>query len=109
MINDVQREKRDAMLNALDEHFSGTGATWTRPQGGLYLWLTLPEGADAVAARDTILARDDVGYLPGPGFAPDGVSGRNCLRLCFGYNTPDEIKEGIGKLAAGFRREGLIA
>ena len=51
---------------------------------------------------------DDVGYLPGNNFAADGVSGKNCLRLCFGYNTPAEISEGIAKLAAAFRREGVL-
>jgi 2-aminoadipate transaminase len=108
VINDIQREKRDTMLAALDEQF-GDGASWSRPDGGLYLWLKLPEGTDAAAVRDKILATDDVGYTAGPIYAADGVSGRNCLRLCFGYNTPAEIQEGIARLAAGFRREGLMA
>lgn len=107
-INDIQRAKRDAMLAALQEHFGDTGATWSKPQGGLFIWLQLPEGADAVAARDKVFDAVDVGYLPGPGFSPDGVSGRNCLRLCFGYNTPAEIGEGITKLAGAFRAEGMI-
>jgi len=49
-----------------------------------------------------------VGYHPGPLFAPDGVAGANCLRLCFGYNTAEEITEGIGQLATAFRAKGLI-
>jgi 2-aminoadipate transaminase len=106
-INDIQRAKRDAMLAALQEHFDN-GATWSRPQGGLFIWLKLPEGADVVQVRDKILEIDDVGYIPGPHFAPDGVSGKNCLRLCFGYNTPEEIQEGIARLAAAFRREGVL-
>jgi 2-aminoadipate transaminase len=68
----------------------------------------LPEGADTAAVRDKILETDDVGYHPGNNFAPDGVSGKNYLRLCFGYNTPEEIGEGIRRLAAAFRREGLL-
>jgi len=107
-INDVQLEKRDAMLAALDEHFNEEGVSWSRPQGGIFIWLKLREGVDAAAIRDHILATDDVGYLPGNNFAADGVSGKNCLRLCFGYNTPEEIGEGIGKLAAAFRREGVM-
>ncbi|MEZ4862023.1 MAG: PLP-dependent aminotransferase family protein [Caldilineaceae bacterium] len=107
-INDIQRGKRDAMLAALEAHFGGTGSTWSKPKGGLFIWLQLPAGADAVAVRDKVLETADVGYLPGPGFSPDGVSGRNCLRLCFGYNTPAEIGEGIAKLAAAFRVEGMI-
>lgn len=107
-INDVQLEKRDAMLAALDEHFRADGVRWSRPQGCIFIWLQLREGVDAAAIRDKILTTDDVGYLPGSNFAADGVSGKNCLRLCFGYNTPEEIGEGIGKLAAAFRREGVL-
>lgn len=107
-INDIQRLKRDAMLAALEENFSGTGATWSRPQGGLFIWLQLPEGKDVVKIRDKVLETADVGYLAGPLFAPDGVSGKNCLRLCFGYNQPDEIREGIARLAQAFRKEGAL-
>lgn len=108
-INDIQRGKRDAMLAALHEHFSNTGATWSKPKGGLFIWLKLPASADAVAMQAKVLETADVGYLPGPGFSPDGVAGRNYLRLCFGYNTPAEITEGIGRLAQAFRAEGMIA
>jgi len=107
-INDVQLEKRDAMLAALDEHFSEPGVSWSRPQGGIFIWLKLREGVDAAAIRDKILATDEVGYHPGSNFAADGVSGKNCLRLCFGYNTPEEIGEGIAVLAAALRREGVL-
>ncbi len=107
-INDIQKQRRDAILAALDEYFPASATRWSRPQGGLFIWLQLPEGADTVAARDRILDEYDVGYHPGPQFAPDGVAGRNCLRLCFGYNAPEEIAEGIQRLAAGFRAEGLI-
>jgi 2-aminoadipate transaminase len=107
-IVDIQREKRDAMLHALAEHF-GQEATWSHPQGGLYLWVTLPEGADVVAVRDKILQTDDVGYLPGTNFAADGRSGRNMMRLCYGYCTPEQIREGIAALARGLRREGVLA
>lgn len=107
-INDVQCEKRDAMLGALEEHFSGTGSRWSRPDGGLFIWLQLPEGADAASIRDKVLEQADVGYLAGPNFAPDGISGKNCLRLCFGYNPPAEIREGIARLAGAFKQENLI-
>lgn len=107
-INEVQQGKRDAMLAALDEHFTADGVSWSRPQGGIFIWLKLRAGADAAAIRDSVLATDDVGYHPGNNFAADGVSGKNCLRLCFGYNTPEEIGEGIARLAAAFRREGVL-
>ena len=102
----VLRTKRDAMLAALGENF-GTAAKWSRPNGGLYVWLEMPEGADLVAARDNAFDAD-VGYSAGNVFAPDGVSGTNMARLCFGYNTPDEISEGIARLAEVFEREGML-
>lgn len=106
-INDVQRAKRDAMLAALGENF-GSSATWSRPEGGLFIWLQMREDADITAIRDKVLDTADVGYQAGPLFAPDGVSGRNYARLCFGYNTPDEIHEGIARLAEAFEKEGVL-
>ena len=49
-----------------------------------------------------------MGYHPGPMFSPDGVSGKNYARLCFGYNTPAEIREGIGRLAEVFDKAGMF-
>lgn len=106
-INDIQRSKRDAMVDALGEHFSG-GATWLRPEGGLSLWVKFPDGTDVVPMRNKVLDNYDVGYVPGVGFAPDGVSGKNYMRLSFGFNTPSEIHEGIGRLAEAFRAEGVL-
>jgi 2-aminoadipate transaminase len=106
-INDIQRPKRDAMLAALDKHF-GTGAKWSHPQGGLFIWLQMPEGTDVAKISNKVLDSADVGYHPGNRFAPDGVSGKNCLRLCFGYNTPEEIQEGIARLAKAFEKEGIL-
>ena len=106
-INTIQINKRDTMLLALEQHF-GEAATWSRPQGGLFLWVKLPETVDVASIRDKILEATDVGYLPGTAFASDGVSGKNYLRLCFGYNTPTEITEGIVRLAKAFRQEGVL-
>ena len=50
----------------------------------------------------------DVGFHPGPRFAPDGVSGKNYARLCYGYNTPEEIHEGVARLAEVFDKQRLI-
>lgn len=107
-INAIQRRKRDSMLRALEQNF-GDGATWTRPQGGLFVWVKLPATADVVSIRNQVLADTDVGYLPGTAFASDGVSGKNYLRLCFGYNTPEEITEGVARLAGAFRKAGALA
>ena len=94
------------MLAALGENF-GSSATWNRPDGGLYLWLQMRQNADLAAAREKALAAD-VGYQDGTLYAPDGVSGRNYARLCFGYNTPEEIHEGIARLAEVFGGEGML-
>jgi 2-aminoadipate transaminase len=100
------RAKRDAMLAALGESF-GSAATWSRPDGALYVWLQMPEGADLLAMQQRALDAE-VGYHPGPLFAPDGVSGKNFARLCFGYNTPAEIHEGIARLAEVLDRAGML-
>jgi 2-aminoadipate transaminase len=104
-IRAILREKRDAMLSALGEYFPPS-CQWSKPKGGLFIWLTLPEGVDAGPLREKALAAD-VGYLPGVFFSPAGEA-KNCLRLCFGFNTPDEIKEGIRRLAEVFEREGAF-
>ncbi|MDP3061750.1 MAG: PLP-dependent aminotransferase family protein [Chloroflexota bacterium] len=101
----ILREKRDAMLSALGEYFPPS-CKWTKPKGGLFIWLTLPEGVDASAFREKALDAD-VGYMPGVNFSPSGQA-KNSLRLCFGFNTPDEIKEGIRRLAEVFEREGAF-
>ena len=106
-LTDVLRGKRDAMLAALGESF-GSAATWTVPSGGMYVWVTMPEGTDASAALSVALDAG-VAYQPGHIFAPDGVSGKNCFRLTFGYNSLEEIHDGIGLLAEVFTREGVFA
>ena len=105
-INDILRVKRDSMLAALGENF-GSGATWSRPDGGMYIWLRMPEGVDLQSVQEKALDAD-VAYWSGSPFAPDGVSGRNHARLCFGYNTTEEIHEGIARLAAVFEKEGIL-
>ena len=106
-VNGIQRVKRDAMVAALGENF-GSEATWSNPPGALFVWLQMAEDADLVSIRGDVLDRYDVGYNPGPLFAPDAASGRTRARLCFGYNTPEEIHEGIARLAEGFAREGAL-
>lgn len=105
-INAVQRVKRDAMLSALGENF-GSEAEWSRPEGGLYIWLELREHADLVNAQEAAWDAG-VGYQAGPVFCPDGVSARNYARLCYGYNTADEIREGVARLADALTREGHL-
>ena len=104
--NPLLKEKRDAMDRALTEHFTECGATWSRPQGGCYTWLTMPEGTDITAVRDEVF-EEGVGYLGGPAFAPNG-DGTNCARLCFAFESPQKNYDGITRLAELFGKRGLM-
>jgi 2-aminoadipate transaminase len=96
-IREVYGERRNAMLAALARHFPQE-ARWTRPSGGLFLWLTLPEGLDSTALLKTALAEERVAFVPGACFFPKGGGERTC-RLNFSYAGPDVIEEGIRRLA----------
>lgn len=104
--NPLLKEKRDAMDRALTEHFTDCGAKWSKPEGGCYTWLTMPEGTDIAAIRDEVF-EDGVGYIAGPNFAPNG-DGQNCARLCFAFETPQKNYDGIAKLASLFAKRGLM-
>ena len=93
---ELYKGKRDLLLNLLEEHMPD-GVKWTHPEGGLFLFLTMPEGFDAVKFYDTALDAG-VAYVAGEFFHPDG-SGRNTMRLNFSFMTHERIKEGIKLLA----------
>ncbi len=89
-------ERRDAMLDALEAHMP-EGTTWTRPEGGFFVWVTLPEGFDTAAMLPrAVTAR--VAYVPGNAFYADGFGSRQ-MRLSFCFPTPERIVEGIRRLA----------
>ena len=90
-------ERRKAMLKALDEYFPAE-VTWTRPDGGFFVWVTLPRYVDANSMLAEALERGVI-YTPGDGFFPDGKRGRNCMRIAFCYETPERIEEAIKRLA----------
>ena len=92
----LYRGRRDAMLAALGRHMPA-GVTWTRPEGGMFVWVTLPEGMDGAALLERSLARDKVAFVPGAAFYPDG-SGRNTIRLNFSSPTEGMIEEGLSRL-----------
>ena len=95
------RERRDAMISALEEHIPE--ATWNVPDGGFYVWLTLPEGLDAKSMLPrAVTAR--VAYVPGTAFYYDG-SGASHMRLSFCYPTPERIREGVRRLAGVIEAE----
>ena len=91
----VYRDRRDAMLSALGEHLPKL--EWTVPNGGFYVWLTLPEHLDSKAMLPRAV-KELVAYTPGTAFFSDG-DGRNKIRLSFCYPTPDFIAEGIRRLS----------
>jgi 2-aminoadipate transaminase len=97
----VYQRRRDLMLAALAQHMP-EGTTWTEPDGGFFIWVTLPEAIDTVRMLPQVRERG-VDYLPGPACFSDG-SGRNQLRLSFSFAADDTIEPGIktiGEIAAG--------
>ena len=92
----LYRSKRDKML-ALLEKYMPAGVSWTRPEGGLFLFLTLPEGFDTVALYDRALAAG-VAYVAGSFFFVDG-SHRNTMRLNFSFLDASRMESGIKLLA----------
>lgn len=96
MLIDIYRQRRNAMLAALDVHLAGVG-TWTRPLGGLFIWLTLA-GCDTQAMLSAALAKH-VAYVPGNNFYFD-TRGQEAMRLNFSCMPPERIHEGIARLSA---------
>jgi len=95
-IREVYRERRDAMLQALQEYMP-EGTRWTNPKGGLFLWAMLPEGYDTTAIFPKAISAK-VAYVPGESFHPNG-GGKNTMRLNFSACKPEVINEGIKRLA----------
>ena len=102
-IRSVYRERRDAMLAALDEFFPEE-VTWTRPQGGLFLWVTLPHKMDSEELFDTAL-KNNVAFVPGASFYPEGDEGKLHMRLNFSYMECDRIHEGIRRLSVAVKSQ----
>ena len=103
-IIDLYRRKRDVMINALEEYMpQGAGIDWTRPEGGLFLWLTLPESMDAGEMFPKAVEKK-VAYVVGSAFHFDR-SGHNTMRLNFSFPTEEQIDEGIKRLANLIKQE----
>ena len=92
----LYKGKRDLLLGLLEEHMPA-GVRWTHPEGGLFLFLTMPEGFDAVKFYDRALDAG-VAYVAGEFFHPDR-SGKNTMRMNFSFMSPERIAEGIRLLA----------
>ncbi len=91
----VYRERKDAALAAMQEYLPHLETT--RPDGGFYLWVTLPEGIDSKAMLP-LAVKELVAYTPGTAFFGDGT-GQRYLRVCYSFPTPDRINLGIKRLA----------
>ena len=90
-------KRRRAMLDALDEYFPPE-AVWTRPEGGFFVWVTLPQYVDANSMLAEALDHGVI-YAPGDSFFPDGKRGRNSMRLNFSYESPENTEEAIRRLS----------
>lgn len=102
---EIYRAKRDVMLEALEENMP-EGVSWTHPEGGLFLFLTLPEGFDVVDFYDKALDAG-VAYVAGNFFRTDGL-GRNTMRLNYSFMTAQRIREGVALLARLIKEELTI-
>src|SRR5258708_7602642 len=94
--NQSNRERMEIMVDALGEHL-GEIATWTQPEGGLFMWVTLPEYIDTKQMFPRALEQK-VAYVPGAAFAVEGGY-QNTMRLNFSNTSPAKIREGIAQLA----------
>ncbi|KAB1086993.1 PLP-dependent aminotransferase family protein [Neorhizobium galegae] len=95
-IRSVYSKRRDAMLAALDKYMPKT-STWTRPEGGMFVWVTLPEGMDGAELLAKSIATEKVAFVPGKAFYADG-SNANTLRMSFSCADEAMIDEGIKRL-----------
>ena len=101
---EIYKGKRDLLLSLLEEHMP-EGVSWTHPEGGLFLFLTMPEGFDAVRFYDKALDAG-VAYVAGEFFHPDG-SGKNTMRMNFSFMSPERMVEGV-KVLAGLLYDEIL-
>ncbi len=97
----VYRERRDAALAAMAEYLPNLETT--KPDGGFYLWVTLPEGVDSKAMLP-LAVKELVAYTPGTAFFGDGTGHHN-LRICYSFPTPENLNVGIKRLATVINRQ----
>jgi 2-aminoadipate transaminase len=102
-IRALYKSQRDAMLAALEMNLSGTGVQWNTPDGGMFLWVKLPAGMDAVALLPKAVERN-VAFVPGAAFYSDAAQ-NNTLRLSFVTASVEQINEGVALLAQTIREQ----
>ena len=101
-LRDVYRSRRDAMLDAIAEHWPEE-VKFTRPEGGLFLWPRLPEKIDTKDFLETAVA-EKVAYVPGFAFYPGEDGGRHAMRLNFSHANEETINEGIHRMGVALKR-----
>lgn len=101
IIKELYYKKRQLMLSALEEHMP-EGVSWTRPEGGLFLWVRLPEHMDAKELFEEAIA-NNVAYVVGSAFHCD-EGGKNTMRLNFSYPSEEQIPEGVKRLATAIKK-----
>jgi 2-aminoadipate transaminase len=100
---DLYREKRKVFLEALETEFDPSwGVRWTRPEGGLFTWMTLPGGMSARSLLEIAL-KENVAFVCGSAFHCDG-SGENTLRLNFSYPSNEKLRTGAQRIARAFEK-----
>ncbi len=92
------RRRRDAMLGALAAHMP-PGTTWSKPEGGMFVWVTLPDGIDGAALLERSLLEERIGFVPGGAFSPNGAV-RNTIRLNYSLQSEAVISDGVARLGA---------
>jgi 2-aminoadipate transaminase len=103
-LKDLYRSRRDAMLEALAEHF-GEGARWTQPQGGLFVWATLDERIDTTDLLAQARKSEGVAFVPGRAAYMDGRRGASSMRLNFAGVDEADIREGIRRIGKVVRQQ----
>jgi len=106
VVKTAYKLKKDTMVAALEKYMP-EGVTWTKPEGGLFLWVRLPEGMSADDMFQDAL-KENVAYVIGSAFHSDG-SGKNTMRLNFSYPTVADIDEGIKRLATAVKKRMVVA
>jgi 2-aminoadipate transaminase len=104
-IVEAYRTRRNAMLNALEARFP-SGVRWSRPQGGFFLWVTLPDGMNADRLLEAAM-REKVMFVPGSCYFANG-GGESSLRLNFSAYGEEKLACGIERLARAIQRSGAL-
>jgi 2-aminoadipate transaminase len=101
-LREVYKERRDTMLDAMAEFWPDC-CHWTQPQGGLFLWVRVPESINTMDFLKVAL-KEKVAYVPGTNFYPNQDGGFDAMRLNFSYSPPDVIVEGIRRLGTALKK-----